>query len=149
MGQESLDTEGLRQRARKLAVKRGMSLGTLDPVELALLLVALTQTLAPDEPFDEKRFNQRMDHWLGHEGRIVRSDFAELRRTLVDRQFVRRDAFGKVYRRAPAWPAHFAAICSAVGTLDLRAEMADAQAEEDRRRDERKRRALAPPPPRP
>jgi hypothetical protein len=147
MAPEAPDTEALRQRARTLAVKRGMSLGTLDPVELALLLVALTQSLAPDETFDEKQFNQRMAHWLAHQGRVVRSDFAELRRTLVDRQFVQRDAFGKVYRRAPIWPAHFAAICSAVETLDLCAEMAAAQAEDDRRRDERKRLALARPRP--
>ena len=125
-----------------LAGKRGMSLWTLKPAELGLLLMAFTQTVGPNETFTERAFSARLETWLRGEGAFLRTDFAELRRALVDLGFFARDASGAVYRRAPGWPARWRALCSAVEDVALSNELARARAEEASQRDERKRLAL-------
>jgi hypothetical protein len=130
---------------RSLAVKRGLSPAALDPDALALLLTACVQTMSRTEQFSEKAFNQQLSDWLQREGRMLRTDFAEWRRTLVDLQFCQRDGYGRVYQRAAAWPAAWQALCTAVGSTDLNALLVTAQNEDATRRVERKRRALAAP----
>ena len=130
---------------RSLAVKRGLSPAALDPGALALLLAACVQTLSHTEQFSEKEFNQRLGDWLQREGRMLRTDFAEWRRTLVDLQFCQRDGYGRVYQRAAGWPVAWQALCTAVGSTDLNALLVAAQNEDATRRAERKQRALEAP----
>ena len=125
-----------------LARKRGMSLWTLKLDELALILMAFTQTVGRNETFTERAFSARLEQWLRGEGEFLRTDFAEMRRALVDLRFFARDASGAVYRRAPAWPARWRALCTAVEDVALSEVLASARAEEASQRDERKRLAL-------
>ena len=126
-----------------LAKKRGMSLWTLKAPELGLILMSFTQTVRPDETFTERGFSARLEAWLEGEGDFLRTDFADLRRALVDLRFFERDVAGKVYRRAAAWPARWRALCKAVEGVDLSALLARARAAEADRREERKRAALS------
>lgn len=96
-----------------------MTAGTLKPVEFALLLAAVTQSLPPGTVFTEPEINARLKAWLDGDGDLLRSDHAELRRALVDLQFVERDGYGRGYRRAASWPAHWAQLCAQADVLDL------------------------------
>jgi len=125
-----------------LGKKRGMSLWTLKSPELGLLLMSFTQTVALDETFTERGFSERVERWLEREGDILRTDFAELRRALIDLQFFDRDVAGTVYRRAPAWPRRWRELCQAVEDVALSDVLAQARAAEAGRREERKRLAL-------
>lgn len=125
-----------------LARKRGMSLWTVKLDELALILMAFTQTVGPAETFTEREFSVRLEHWLHGDGEFLRTDFAELRRALVDLGFFARDPSGAVYRRAQSWPVRWRALCTAVQDIALTEVLARARAEEASQRIERKRMAL-------
>jgi Uncharacterized protein conserved in bacteria (DUF2087) len=125
-----------------LAAKNGMTLGTLDRDALALLMLACAQTVDPARRFTESQFNQHLSAWLAAEGSMLRTDHAELRRTLVDLQFFVRDGFGRVYQRAPGWPVALADVGAAVEATDLGRLLREARTKAAARRDARKREAL-------
>lgn len=126
-----------------LAKKRDVSLWSLKAPEQGLVLMSFAQTVAPDETFTEREFSARLKHWLEREGDLLRTDFAELRRTLVDLRFFERDASGAVYRRAARWPERWRLQCEAVEDVALADLLARARALEADQREARKRLAMA------
>jgi hypothetical protein len=126
-----------------LAKKRDVSLWSLKAPEQGLLLMSFAQTVTPDETFTERDFSARLKDWLEREGDVLRTDFAELRRTLVDLRFFERDASGAVYRRAAHWPERWRAQCEAVEDVALAELLARARTAEAEQRAARKRLALA------
>jgi len=128
---------------RGLAKKRDISLWSLKAPEQGLLLMSFTQTIAPDETFTERAFSARLKDWLEREGDVLRTDFAELRRALVDLRFFQRDASGAVYRRAAQWPERWRAQCEAVEDVALAELLARARTTEADQREARKRLAMA------
>ena len=126
-----------------LAKKRDVSLWSLKAPEQGLLLMSFAQTIAPDETFSEREFSARLKAWLEGEGDVLRTDFAELRRALVDLRFFERDASGAVYRRAAQWPERWRDQCEAVEDVALAELLARARAMEANQREARKRLAMA------
>ena len=137
------DRARLIEMLQGLAKKRDVSLWSLKAPEQGLLLMSFAQTVTPDETFTERDFSARLRDWLGREGDVLRTDFAELRRTLVDLRFFERDASGAVYRRAAHWPERWRAQCEAVEDIALAELLARARIAEAEQRAARKRLALA------
>jgi len=137
------DKDALVETLKSVAVRRGMSLWSLKPQERALLLMAFTQTLEPDAAYTQWRFDERVDGWLRREGGMIRTDFAEFRRALVDLMFVERDAAGTAYRRLAQWPQAWRSVCEAVEGVRLARVLTNARRAGARERSARKRLALA------
>ena len=137
------DRAKLLETLQGLAKKRDVSLWSLKPPEQGLVLMSFTQTISPGETFTEREFSARLEAWLRRHDGFLRTDFAELRRTLVDLRFFERDASGAAYRRAPDWPERWRAQCKAVEDAPLSELLAQARVVEVDQREARKRLALS------
>ncbi len=138
-----MDKAELIEVLRGLGQKRGLSLWSLKPAELGLVLMSFAQTVGPDETFGERDFSARLSAWLGDNGDMLRTDFAELRRALTDLRFFDRDKAGATYRRAPHWPERWRAQCEAVDDVGLSDVLGQARRAASQARAARKQRALA------
>ena len=90
------------RRLRRLAKKSGLSLFGL-PGDDRNAVLAACQQFCSSKPFpvSEPRFTGYATEWLDRTHGFLRTDAAELRRSLVDFGFVRRDAAGTMYTLAP------------------------------------------------
>lgn len=109
---QAIDTAGWSARLKQLAEPGGVSLAQLaqrNAHDLELTLATATLYLEPQQLYTEVQTNERLRCFLRESGAwLVDTDFAQLRRCLVDTGFVLRDAHGGQYRRGqlPDWLAH-------------------------------------------
>ena len=61
---------------------------------------------------------------------MLRYDAVELRRQLVDWQFIVRDGFGRAYRRAAIHPARFVDVCVIAQAINFSDLISEARARE-------------------
>jgi len=98
-------TAAFEPAAHAYALKQGVALGGLGPDQRELVLglawAALAQQL-PAPAASERLVNDALRHWLSAAGAPLRTDHVELRRWLVDGQWLQRDGFGRAYACAPA-----------------------------------------------
>ena len=104
---------------RTLAVKQDVLLSSLDDVTLGAMLFDAARTLPTEHDVTERVATEALHAWLVGTGSMLRYDAVELRRQLVDWQFIERDGYGRAYHRAALHPARFAATCAAAESLDF------------------------------
>jgi hypothetical protein len=80
--------------------KRHLSLGGLT-VEQQALVWALVWAGLPDGAMSERQVNEELKGQLAGAACFVDTDHVELRRWLVDAGWLRRDGYGREYRRTP------------------------------------------------
>jgi hypothetical protein len=102
-----------------LAVKQDVLPSSIDDATLGAMLFDAARTIATDHDLAERAATDALTAWLRGNGVMLRYDAVELRRQLVDWQFVVRDGFGRAYRRADTYPARFADVCAMAETLDF------------------------------
>ncbi len=87
---------------RRLAKKSGLSLFGLPASDRDAILSACQQ-FCRSKPFPvgERGFTSYIQEWLDRTRGFIRTDPVELRRTLVDLAFVRRDPAGTTYTQEP------------------------------------------------
>jgi hypothetical protein len=127
-------------RFRKLAIKRGLTPGTLldaCPEDFDLLLLGLRRDFSIARQYTEREVNEVLKHWLLSAGGMLEVDHVELRRWLVDLAIVSRDAYGRAYSLAPV-PPHLQALDAELASVDFAREFADANAQELQKRAARK-----------
>jgi hypothetical protein len=122
-----INTDIVIAKLKTLAIKRDVWLASLDDVSLGAILFSASQTIAANESLDEKTLTQRLQQWLDSTGAMLRIDRVELRRTLIDFQFVERDDFGRAYTRAGSPPERFRDIIAALETTDIAATIESAK----------------------
>jgi hypothetical protein len=89
-------------RLEPLVLKSGLHLGLLPDADRALVLALAACAFEPGRPLREDKVNRRLIDWLGDVGAMVQTDHVELRRWLVDGDYVARDGWGHAYVRGPA-----------------------------------------------
>ena len=128
------------ERFRKLAVKRGLTPGTLldaSPEDFHLLLLSLRRVFAMSRDYTEGEVNELIANWLASAGGMLDVDHVELRRWLVDITILSRDAYGRAYSVAPL-PAQLSRLDADIAKLDFAREFADANTRESQKRAARK-----------
>lgn len=121
-----------------LAVKRDVLPGSIDDTTLGAMLFDAARTLPDDHDISERAATDALTAWLAGNGGMLRYDAVELRRQLVDWQFIARDGFGRAYRRSSIAPARFADVCATAAALDFTRLIADARARDAEARAARK-----------
>lgn len=125
-----MNTAELTKRLQTLAVKHDVLPSSVDDATLGAMLFDAARAIAHDHDVTERAATDALTTWLDGNGIMLRFDPVELRRQLVDWQFIVRDGFGRAYRRAPIAPARFAEVCAIAATVDFQSLIAD-----DRKRD--------------
>lgn len=138
-----MNTAELTKKLQVLAVKHDILPSSIDDATLGAMLFDAARTLAADHDVTERAATDALVVWLGGNGIMLRYDAVELRRQLVDWQFIVRDGFGRAYRRAATHPARFADVCDAAITLDFKSLIADARTRDTEVRASRKAAHLA------
>ena len=128
----------LTKKLQLLAVKHDVWPSSVDETTLGAMLFDAAQTIPVDQDVSERIATEALHRWIGGNGSMLRYDAVELRRLLVDWQFIKRDGFGRAYRRCTEAPQRFAMVCALSLQIDFRALIADARATERQRRDARK-----------
>ena len=121
-----------------LAVKHDVLPGGIDDATLGAMLFDAARTIAADHDVTERAATDALAAWLEGNGIMLRYDTVELRRQLVDWQFIVRDGFGRAYRRAATHPARFADICIVADTINFSRLIGDARARDTEARAARK-----------
>jgi hypothetical protein len=121
-------------RFASLATKRGLLVSSLGDLDLALLMHSATRSFLQNEVYGEGQVNQTLKDWLADEGRMLRTDHVELRRTLIDLQFLARDGFGRAYTRPTIPPARFRDVVESIAQSDLTVIAREARDSFDRQR---------------
>ena len=128
------------ERFRKLAIKRGLTIGALldaSPDDFDLILLVLRHEFLISKRYSERDVNSLLKLWLQSAGSMLDVDHVELRRWLVDVAILVRDAYGHVYSLA-AVPPRLLSLHAAVADVDFSREFADANAQESQKRATRK-----------
>lgn len=128
----------LTKRLQVLAVKHDVLPSSIEDATLGAMLFDAARTLPTDSDVTERAATDALTAWLAGNGMMLRFDPVELRRQLVDWQFIVRDGFGRAYRRAAMHPARFADVCPIAETLDFSPLINDARAREANVRAQRK-----------
>ena len=102
-------------RLESLVLKTGLHLGVLSDGDRALVLALAACAIEPGQPLREDEVNRRLIDWLADVGQMLRTDHVDLRRWLVDADFVIRDGWGHAYLRGPA---QLDLVRQALGTTD-------------------------------
>ena len=89
-------------RLAAVVVKDGVSLGLLAEGDRALVLALAASAIEPGRAHREADVNRVLESWLAGPGALLRTDHVELRRWLVDADFLSRDGFGRAYVRGEA-----------------------------------------------
>jgi hypothetical protein len=109
----------LTKKLQALAIKRDVLPGSIDDATLGAMLFDAAHTIPADRDVSEREATEGLTAWLAGNGAMLRYDAVELRRQLVDWQFIERDGFGRAYRRAAEAPTRFAEVCAVAATLDF------------------------------
>lgn len=128
----------LTKSLQTLAIKRDVSPSSIDETTLGAMLFDAARTIPADHDVTEREATDALGAWLAGNGGMLRYDAVELRRQLVDWQFIERDGFGRAYRRAAVAPIRFAEVCAIAEALDFTSLIADARARDAQARASRK-----------
>ena len=129
-------SQALQARLGQWVVKDGVSLGGLSPDERGLLFALIWAGL-PAGPFTERQVNEALRAQLEGAAACLHTDHVELRRWLVDAGWLRRDGFGREYRRVGLDSiGHEAsrAVARELGSLDAGAWVAQQRASHNAQR---------------
>lgn len=118
----------LTKKLQALAVKRDVLPSRIDDTTLGAMLFDAARTIPADHDVSEREATDALSAWLAGNGSVLRYDAVELRRQLVDWQFIERDGFGRAYRRATIYPERFADVCAMATAFDFTRLIADARA---------------------
>jgi len=123
------------QTLRQLVLKRGVGLGLL-PADQRTLVFALAWAALPEGGFTEPQVNHQLKCLLQGPVAFLHTDHVELRRWLVDAQWLDRDGYGREYRRraALALPESGRALALELQSLDAAAWVAHKRQAHDSRR---------------
>ncbi len=138
---QSITTEQWLLRLRELGRRSGLSIGGLlggERRDLELLLASAALHLPAERGLSEREANDRLRDFLGGVGVMLDTDYAELRRWLVDLGFVSRREGGRDYRRGRL-PAQLQAAARELDAQTLRAAVEVAREAHARDRQARKR----------
>jgi hypothetical protein len=138
-----MNAEELGKLVQTLAIKRDVLPSSIDETTLGAMLFDAARTIPVDDDISERAATDALTAWLAGNGSMLRYDAVELRRQLVDWQFIVRDGFGRAYRRATTVPARFAETYALAATLDFTSLIADARARDAETRAARKAAHLA------
>lgn len=110
---------------RQLVVKQGVGLGLLTANHQALVF-GLAWAALPDGVFSEPQINAQLKGLLQGTVAFLHTDHVELRRWLVDAQWLDRDGYGRAYHRraAAALPGPGRALALALQALGAAAWVA-------------------------
>ena len=122
-----MNTAELTKKLQVLAVKHDILPSSIDDATLGAMLFDAARTIAADHDVSERAATEALAAWLAGNGIMLRYDAVELRRQLVDWQFIVRDGFGRAYRRAEVYPARFADVCASAETLGFSSLINDAR----------------------
>ncbi len=128
----------LTKKLQVLAVKHDVLPGSIDDATLGAMLFDAARTIAAAHDVTERAATDALVAWLDGNGIMLRYDAVELRRQLVDWQFIVRDGFGRAYRRAEAYPVRFADVCATAEALDFPRLINDARSRDAETRAARK-----------
>jgi Uncharacterized protein conserved in bacteria (DUF2087) len=109
----------LTKKLQQLAVKHDVWPSSVDESTLGAMLFDAAQSIPADGDVTERVATEALHAWIGGNGSMLRYDAVELRRLLVDWQFITRDGFGRAYRRAATPPARFAEVCAVAASIDF------------------------------
>ena len=118
----------LTKKLQALAVKRDVLPSSIDDTTLGAMLFDAARTIPAGHDVSEREATDALSAWLAGNGGMLRYDAVELRRQLVDWQFIERDGFGRAYRRVANYPARFADVCAMAAAFDFTRLIADARA---------------------
>jgi hypothetical protein len=121
-------------RFASLATRQGLLISSLNDADLALLMHSASSRFSQDQVYSEACVNRALKDWLANEGCMLRTDHVELRRTLIDLQFLGRDGFGRAYTRPATAPLRFRGVLETVGDSDLTAVAHEARDNFERQR---------------
>jgi len=133
----------LTKRLQILAVKHDVLPSSIDDATLGAMLFDAARTIPADRDMSERGATEALGAWLAGNGGMLRYDAVELRRQLVDWQFIERDGFGRAYRRAASHPARFAVVCAMAAPLDFAQLISEARTRDAESRAARKAAHLA------
>ena len=117
----------LTKKLQTLAVKHDVWPSSVDDATLGAMLFDAARTIPADCDVTERAATDALHAWIGSNGSMLRYDAVELRRLLVDWQFIVRDGFGRAYRRAATPPARFAEVCNTASALEFAPLIAEAR----------------------
>ncbi len=123
----NMNTAELTKKLQLFAVKHDVWPSSVDEATLGAMLHDAARTIPVDHDVSERVATEALHAWISGNGSMLRYDAVELRRLLVDWQFIVRDGFGRAYRRAPVAPMRFAEVCAVAATLDFTALIAEAR----------------------
>lgn len=133
-----MNTAELTKKLQALAVKHDVWPSSIDEATLGAMLFDAARTIAVDHDVTERVATDALYAWISGNGSMLRYDAVELRRLLVDWQFVERDGFGRAYRRSAAHPARFAEVIAVAATIDFSGLINEARARDGEIRAARK-----------
>ena len=125
-------------RLAALVVKDGISLGLLAEGDRALVLALAAAAIEPGRAHREADVNGMLQRWLKGPGAMLRTDHVELRRWLVDADFLSRDGFGRAYVRGEAEAARATALLDEATGMALAGAVADLRATKAHEREARR-----------
>jgi len=128
----------LTKTLQTLAVKRDILPSSIDETTLGAMLFDAARTIPADHDVSEREATEALGTWLAGNGAMLRYDAVELRRQLVDWQFIERDGFGRAYRRAASYPERFADVCAIAAPLDFAQLISEARTRDAESRAARK-----------
>ena len=123
----------------RLAVKRGLLLGNMSRSDQLATLALAARCLPTGPACTEAAVNAALKAWLAGTGAMLRIDYVELRRALIDAGLWQRDGFGRAYERAhtfvePTLAAHVEALATDPPEARIEGLRAEAAAERARRK---------------
>lgn len=127
----TISSEVFRKRLIVLCVRAGDAGLPRKQQDRRILFMAVAKTLDPDRIYTEMEINEALIAWLETTGRRIATDYATMRRALVDDHFLIRDPAGNAYRIATDIEQSFAPD---VAALDPATIVADARAEREARK---------------
>ena len=133
-----MNTAELTKKLQVLAVKHDVWPSSVDEATLGAMLFDAARTIPVDHDVTERAATDALYTWITGNGSMLRYDAVELRRLLVDWQFIERDGFGRAYRRCAAHPARFAEVIAMAATIDFSRLINDARARDGELRAARK-----------
>ena len=133
-----MNTSELTKNLQALAVKHDVWPSSIDEATLGAMLFDAARTIAVDHGVTERVATDALYAWTTGNGSMLRYDAVELRRLLVDWQFIERDGFGRAYRRCASPPARFAEVIAVAATVDFSGLINEARARDGEIRAARK-----------
>ncbi len=116
----SIQQDDLLTILQRLLKKKDFTLKNLKSEEFLTYLSLASLTVPSSQILNEKEVNEALKHWLNGTGSILWIDHVELRRTLIDYNFLQRNLAGNEYQRLQLSDDHPAkAYMDVLVTLDI------------------------------